>query len=119
VKKVLLNDKELVEIAQNCARILDDKKAKDIILMDLRGVNNYLDYFLLATGNSLIHCRSLAKEIQKILKNMQFEKRNRDNFDSEWIVLDYNEIVIHIFTQESRNFYQLEKLWADADTLNF
>jgi ribosome-associated protein len=119
VKRVVLADKELVEIAQSCARMLDDKKAKDIVLMDLRGVNNYLDYFLIATGNSLIHCRSLAKEVQKVFKNERIKKRNRDSFDSEWIVLDYNEIVIHIFTHESRNFYQLEKLWADADTLSF
>ena len=119
MKNTILSEQELVEIAQKCARMMSEKKAKNIILMDLRQVNNYLDYFLLATGNSLIHCRSLAKEVQKALAMKKIQSRGKSNLDSEWIVLDYNEIVVHIFTQETRDFYQLEKLWGDATVMNY
>ncbi len=119
MNNTVLTEKEIVETARKCARMMSEKKAKDIVLMDLRRVNNYLDYFLLATGNSVIHCRSLAKEVQKALAMSNVKSRNKSNLDSEWIVLDYNEIVVHIFTQETRDFYQLEKLWGDATVMSY
>ena len=110
-----LSENEIVAIAKDCIRLLDEKKARDIVLMDLRKVNSYLDYFLIATGNSHIHCMSLAREVQRFFRENRILSRNRPRLDTDWIVLDYNETVIHIFTQEKREYYQLDKLWADAD----
>lgn len=114
-----ISEEDIVSIAKDCARLLDEKKAKDIILLNLMKINSYLDYFLICTANSHIHCRSLAKEAQKFFHESGIHERSKSNLDSDWIVLDYNEIVIHIFTQEMREYYQLERLWADAGLIRY
>lgn len=119
MKRKILSEEDIQAIAKGAARILDEKKGQEIVLLDLRKVNSYLNYFLIATGNSLIHCRSLAREIQKHLHTMSFKERSRSKLDSGWIILDYNELIIHIFTEELRSYYQLEKLWADAEYIEF
>jgi len=115
--KAGLKKAQIVRIAKECARLLDEKKARDICVMDLMRVNSYLDYFIIATGNSAIHCRALAREAQGYLRSIGLHERAKPSLESPWIVLDYSEIVIHIFTQEMRDYYQLEKLWADAERI--
>ena len=85
---------------------MDNKKAEDYVFLDLRKVNSYLDYFLIATGNSLIHCKSLAKSLRKYFSTTKLIERNKPDLNSEWIILDYNSIVVHIFTEELREYYQ-------------
>ena len=114
-----LQERHLVDIARDCARLLEEKKSEDIIIMDLKKINSYLDYFIISTGNSLLHCRALVREIRKYLKSIGLKERTHSKFDSGWILLDYSEIIIHIFTQEMRDYYQLEKLWADAIPIDF
>jgi len=110
---------DIVELARECARLLREKKAEDTLLLNLLRVNTYLDYFIITTGNSFIHCRALAREVQKFFGNAGVSERVKSRLDSSWIVLDYNEIVVHIFTEQTREYYQLEKLWADAEHLSF
>ena len=119
MRKDELQGDRVVDIAIACARLLDEKKASDIIIMDLKNINSYLDYFIISTGNSFIHCRSLGREIQKFLKTIGYKEWTKSKLDSEWILLDYNEVVIHIFTKAMRDYYQLEKLWADANLIEF
>ncbi|HOO72280.1 MAG TPA: ribosome silencing factor [Spirochaetota bacterium] len=106
--------KEVLDGALSCAGFLDEKKARDTLLMDLREVNSYLDYFIITTGNSHMHCRALARDVNRHMASIGFKQRNRPDLDSGWIVLDYDEIVVHIFVEPVRAFYQLERLWADA-----
>ena len=108
---------DILDLALGCARVMDDKKGTDILLLDLRDVNSYLEYFLIITGNSHMHCRAMAKEVQKFMHDGNYPSRSKPQLDSGWIVLDYNEIVVHIFTLEFREYYQLERLWADAKIL--
>ncbi|MFC1669991.1 ribosome silencing factor [Spirochaetota bacterium] len=108
---------KIIEIAKGCIEVLGDKKVQDYIFLDLRKINSYLDYFLIATGNSIIHCKSLAKELQRYLNTTDLKERCKPDLNSEWIILDYNDIIIHIFTERMRDYYQLEKIWADADIL--
>ncbi len=110
---------DIIDIAKECSNILIEKKAEDVILIDLRKINNYLDYFIISTGNSFIHCKSLAKEAQNFFKKYDFRERVKSRLDTGWIALDYIDIVVHIFTQEMRDYYQLEKLWADGEFYNF
>ncbi len=109
-----ITDAELVKISKECLNIIDDKKGEDFLALDLREVNNFLDFFIVATANSDTHCIALAKEVRDYLQSKGLSQRAKSDYNSEWIVVDFSEIVVHIFTAESREFYQLEKLWADA-----
>ncbi|MGQ9843512.1 MAG: ribosome silencing factor [Spirochaetota bacterium] len=110
----LVVDPEVLSLMKGCKKVLDDKKAIDIVFLDLREVNSYLDYFLICTGNSILHCKALAREVYKYFLDMGKKERSRTTTNSPWIILDYNDLIIHIFTKETREFYQLERLWADA-----
>ncbi|HSV98383.1 MAG TPA: ribosome silencing factor [Spirochaetota bacterium] len=116
-KKV--TEEDVIEIARGAARLLDEKKADDVLLIDLSKINSYLDYFVIATANSHTHGRALAREAQRYFKGEGFSERSRADLDSPWIALDYHEVVIHIFTREMRKYYQLERLWADAASIDF
>ena len=95
-------EEEMVEIFRECARLLSDKKGAEIVFLDMRDVNSYLDYFLITTGNSRIHCRSLARELEKFVYGRGLRVRNRPDYESGWIILDCGELIVHIFTQELR-----------------
>lgn len=105
---------DLIALGISCIEFLDQKKAGSPVFLDLRKVNTYLDFFIIATGNSHIHCRSLAKEIEKKLYDEGLKQFGRPDYDSDWIIIDFGSIIVHIFTEETRNYYQLEKLWGDS-----
>ncbi len=114
MKKNNITEKQILDIAKRCAVAISEKKGEDILLLDLKAVHSYLDYFIIATGNSLLHCRALAREVQRFMHNEGLPERTKARLDSGWIVLDYNEIVVHLFTVDLRDYYQLEYLWADS-----
>ena len=96
---------------------LQEKKGENIICVDLRGVENAIcDYFLICTGTSSTHVNALAdaveEEVRKTLGDKPWHSEGFGN--AEWIILDYVNTVIHIFQEESRSFYNLDGLWADA-----
>ncbi|HPJ34466.1 MAG TPA: ribosome silencing factor [Spirochaetota bacterium] len=113
-KKNEKKDNYMLDIGKKCLELLDEKKAESPILMDLRQVNTYLDYFIIATGNSKIHCRTLAKELERFAITNGLKMYGNPDYNSEWIIIDFGEIIAHIFTDDMRSYYQLEKLWADA-----
>lgn len=106
--------KEIIDVAKDALDLLDEKKAEQAIIMDLRDVNTFLEYFLIATGNSMVHCKALIKDLRKVFNEGGYKEKNRPEFDSNWIILDFGAIIVHIFTQDTKNYYQLDKLWADA-----
>lgn len=110
---------DIVEITRRCARLLGDRKGADIVIIDLREVNSYLDYFLIATGNSRVHCRAMARELEKFMRENGRRALNNPDLESGWIILDFSELIVHIFTEEMRGYYQLEKLWGDAAIVPF
>lgn len=118
-KSVGKPDASALSIMKGCSDVLIDKKAIDVLFLDLRKVNSYLDYFIICTGNSIIHCKALAKELNTYFLSLSIKERSKTSAHSPWIVLDYNDIIIHIFTKEAREFYQLERLWADARQIHF
>jgi len=102
-----------------CAELtvsLQDKKAKDIVIMDLRKVNPYFDYFVIASAGSRMQLKSMARDIQK--KFSSLERKNSsisaDDVESGWMVLDFIDVVVHLFLEEQRSYYNLERLWGDA-----
>ena len=108
------SDDENVKVGLSCIEFLDLKKADSPVLLDMRNVNSYLDFFIIATGNSSIHCRALAKDVEKMLHEAGLKQFGRTDYDSEWIIIDFGSIIVHIFTEDMRNYYQLEKLWGDS-----
>jgi ribosome-associated protein len=109
-----ITDSDLIDLLRKSGLLLSEKKGLDVVMMDLREVNSYLDYFLIVTGNSRIHCRALAREMERFIHSQGLRQRNRPDYESGWIILDFSELIVHVFTSEMREYYQLEKLWGDA-----
>jgi ribosome-associated protein len=100
---------------------IQEKKGKSISVMNLTGIQNVMfDYFIVCHGTSRTHTESIADSIQdEVHKAIGENVWHKEGFlNSEWILLDYVDIIVHIFQKESREFYQLEKLWADAEVKN-
>lgn len=107
---------EDLEIARACALYADDKKAENIRILDLRGLSPISDYFVLVTANSTPQLRAVRDEIVERMKEEHSTPPDvKDgNFESQWIILVYGSVMVHILTPEKREFYALEELWGDA-----
>jgi len=109
----------LEEISQDHALIAaegaDEARALDIVVLDMRALTAVCDYFVICHGRSAIHIRSVADEIEEAMQRRQLARHHREGrAQATWIVLDYIDVVVHVFTEEARNFYALERLWGDA-----
>jgi ribosome-associated protein len=100
-------------------RALDDKKAEDLAVIDVRGLSSVTDYIVIATGNSEPHLRALRIVVEKALDDASAPIAGRDtgNF-SGWVVLDAFQIMVHVFTERKREAYNLEMLWRDGKRLD-
>ncbi len=111
---------EPFELAKEAARLLDTKKAERINVIKVDDISSLADYFLMATGISSTHVRALADELEERLKALGTAPARVEGYRSNsWILLDYSVVVIHIFTQEARDFYDLDRLWADGEKVNW
>lgn len=108
----------MYRIGKECLELFDQKKGEDPVFLDLRGVNSYLDFFIIVTGNSQLHSRALAREASRFLTVKGLQEKGKPDYNSEWIILDHGDLIVHIFSEESRSYYNLEKLWADAEIIN-
>jgi len=107
-------------IALAAAHAASDKKAENIRILDLRKVSSFADYFVICTGNSEPHLKAIGTEIREKLRDDLGLSAHSDGFPaSQWIVLDYHGVLIHIFPAEKRDFYDLESLWRDAPVVPF
>lgn len=110
-----------LERAQAAARIADLNRARDIKIIDLRHLTSVFDYFVLATGSSRRQLHAVAEEIDQVLRKEYGDKRlGLEGYsDSRWILLDFGDVVIHLFDDETRQYYDLENLWAGAKRVPF
>lgn len=103
---------EMVKLAYNAA---EDKKGIDIKILDISEVSVISDYFLIVSGNSLTQVDAIKDNIQDVLgRNGYFAKNVEGNQHSGWILLDYGDMIVHIFTKDDRAFYNLERVWKDG-----
>lgn len=97
-----------------------DGKAVDVVLLDLRGISNATDFFLIATGTSDLHVRSIA---ERVMAALEAGGERPDHVEGlrggRWVLIDYVDFVVHIFHPAARDFYQLERLWGDARVHRF
>ena len=106
---------EAKALAISAAQILDAKKADQVRLIDISQISTLGDYFVLATGTSGTHVKALADELEYQLKEKGVPAGRVEGYRSNsWILLDYESVIIHIFTPEARAFYDLDRLWQDG-----
>jgi len=112
-----MNSKETALMA---AKAIADKKGWRITILELLGVSLITDYFVLANGNSRIQTQAIADNIEEELKKAGLVPLRREGYtEGTWILLDYGVVIIHIFQERERDFYNLERLWADAPSVPY
>ena len=96
-------------------KAVDSKKASDVTILDISEIATFADYFLLCTGDSSRQIQAIADEIEAKLKESGYRPNHIEGYrNAEWVLLDYIDLVVHIFSRSARNFYDLERLWRDA-----
>ena len=107
------------EIAYAVTKALDEKKGMNIKLLKIDKVSSLADYFLICTGTSNTHVRTLCDYAEYTLEELGEPMLGREGHrGNSWELLDYGTIVVHVFTEEAREFYSLERIWADAETVD-
>ena len=105
-------------LAQKAAAICLDYKANDVVLMDLRPVSDMTDFFIVASGTSDTHVRSIGENLAEEMKKLGSPVYHMEGTTKgRWVLLDFVDFVVHVFHPTLRDFYQLERLWADAETI--
>ena len=107
------------EVAYEVTKALDSKKGMDIRLLKIDEISSLADYFLICTGTSNTHVKTLCDHAEFALEQLGEKLLGREGHrGNSWELLDYGSIVVHVFTQEAREFYSLERLWADAEQVD-
>lgn len=113
----LLSTKEQALAAAESAA---SKKAQDITILDLEGISLVADYFIIVSGRSDVQVRAIAQAIEERMEEEGMVLKQKEGFsEARWVLLDYADLVIHIFHEETREYYQLERLWADAGKIMY
>jgi ribosome-associated protein len=108
-------DKGGMELARLAGKAALDKKAEDLLILDVRGLSSFTDFFVIMSGRSTRHVQGLAEAVETALRNKRLTPATTEGLrDGLWVLLDFNDVVVHIFYAETRAFYDLEGLWHDA-----
>lgn len=107
------------ELAAISCRVASDTKAEDLVVLDLRGLATFTDYFVIMSGRSTRHVQGLAEAIEGELSAKRITTKNCEGLsEGLWVLLDFDDLVIHIFYHDTRTFYDLEGLWHDAPRID-
>ena len=109
-------DQQIFEQVMVAARAADEKKAQGVVVLRLSAITEFTDYFVICAGNSTRQTQAIADAVIEELKRIKTRPLHTEGYNNaEWILIDYGAFVVHIFTEESRSFYDLERLWRDAE----
>jgi ribosome-associated protein len=107
------------ELALICSRIAADGKAEDILVLDVRRMSSFTDYFVIMSGRSTRHVQALAESIENKLRSKRIKTSRAEGLqEGRWVLLDFGDVVTHVFYHEQRSFYDLEGLWHDAPRID-
>ena len=109
---------ETKTLVEKIVKVLDDKKAEEIKVIKISELTVMSDYFIIANGTSNTHVRALAEEVEDVIAKEGEEARSIEGRSTGWILLDYSEVVVHIFTPRDREYYNLERLWQDGEEID-
>lgn len=107
---------DALDIAKASARIADDLQAEDILVLDLRGLSSITDYFVICTGTSTPHLKAIRRDVSRKIEEELDEKARsvEGDVESQWLVIDFVDVIVHVFHSDKRDVYGLENLWKDA-----
>ena len=109
---------ELLDIVKKAVNALEDKKAEDITVIDISGVSSIADYFIIANGSNANQLAAMKDAVDEAFyKNGMNAKQIEGNNNSTWILIDYNDVIVHLFDKEDRLFYDLERIWKDGKVI--
>lgn len=109
---VLKNSKEMAKLA---IEALEEKKAADIKILDISGVSVLADYFIIASGTNRNQVQAMVDEVEERLYKAGYEPKQIEGYQTaNWILMDYQDIIVHVFDEENRLFYDLERIWRDG-----
>ena len=104
------------EIAEIAAKALEDKKAKDVKILKTSEQTVLADYFVICNGTSSTHIKALVNEVDKQVSEAGEAPLRREGLRSDiWVLMDFGSVIVHVFTEEARKFYNLERLWSDSE----
>lgn len=113
-------DPRTAALARRAAMALDDGKGADIALLDVTGVSAFADYFVIATGQSETHMKALAGQVREAMAAEGLRIGHTEGRTSKsWILLDFDAVIVHIFSRRARGYYALEDLWGDAKAISW
>lgn len=108
------------EILEKIRKELDDKQAEDIVILDVSKITSIAEYFVIASADNERKVKAIANSLEKILNENGIETQVKEGLDSaKWILMDFEGIVVHIFDNEEREYYNLERIWKDAIRMDF
>jgi len=111
-----MTSKECMEVAVSA---LEEKKGINLKVIDISKISPFADYFVIVNGSNERQVQALADNVQEKLAEQGVEMRNVEGYRSgNWILMDFNEVIVHVFDAETRSFYELERLWSDGETVN-
>lgn len=103
------------ELALLIAGILNDKKGDNVLVLDVAHLTSIADYFVICAGRSTTQVRALAEDVEEKMSEKGIDVRRRDGYgDSRWVVLDYASVIVHVFHEQEREYYNIERLWMDG-----
>ena len=107
------------EIAKMAINALEDKKAEDVRIIDISEVSVIADYFIIAGGNNPNQIRAMCDNVQEVLGRAGHDCRQTEGYDTaNWVLMDFGDVIIHIFDRENRLLYDLERIWRDGKTVD-
>ena len=110
------NSKEMTTLA---IKALEDKKGNDLRVIDIQDVSIIADYFIIASGSNRNQVQTMADNVEEVLGRAGYEPRQLEGYGTAtWILMDYNDIIVHIFSEEDRLFYDLERIWRDGKNVD-
>ncbi|MBF0518778.1 MAG: ribosome silencing factor [Nitrospirae bacterium] len=112
--------KKTEQYLKTVVEALSEKKGEDTVVLDLRGLTQIADYFVICTGSSVPHIRALSDGVESKLKENKIKPLHIEGQrNNSWIILDYGDMLVHIFNPEAREYYELERFWLDARRITF